>query len=56
MPKFKKIADLTNEDRTKLKSYFAPLWGAEFSDAITTDFTPEGKKKKVKAGKKSTVK
>jgi len=56
MPKFKKIADLTNEDRTKVKGYFTPLWGAEFSDAITTDFTPEGKKKKVKAGNKQIVK
>ena len=56
MPKFKKIADLTPQDRTKVDTYWTPLFGAEFAKAMTTDFTPEGKKKKVKAKRKSTIK
>ena len=47
---FKKIADLSAEDRGKLKEYWKELWGKEFADALVTDFKPQGDQKKVKAG------
>ena len=56
MSNFQKISELSKEDRAKLKDYFAPLWGVEFTDALTTDFTPEGKKKKVKAEDNTNIK
>ena len=49
MPEFKKVSELSGEDRTKLKSYWSELWGDEFATALTTDFKPEGKKQKVEA-------
>jgi len=49
MPEFKKVSELSGEDRSKLKTYWSELWGPEFAAALTTDFKPEGKKQKVEA-------
>lgn len=53
---FKKMAELTPEDRSKVKGYWTPLWGAEFSKALTEDYMTSGKKKEVKAGTSSKKK
>ena len=49
MPKYVKISALKPEDRSKLKGYWSELWGKEFAEALTTDFTPAGKEKEVAA-------
>jgi len=49
---FKKIAELTSEDRTKLKGYWSELWGPEFANDLVTDYKPEGNQKKVEAASK----
>jgi hypothetical protein len=41
---FKKIAELSAQDRTKLKTYWTELWGKEFADALTTDYKPAATK------------
>jgi len=48
-PDMRKIAKLSQEDRTKVKGYWSPLWGKEFGTAMTTDYKPQGKTKKVEA-------
>ncbi len=53
MSNFKKISELAGEDRTKLKAYWTELYGAEFANAMVTDYKPEGKTKKVEAKKKT---
>lgn len=42
-----KIAALQGKDRSKVKKYWAPLWGPKYSTLITTDFKNEGKSKPV---------
>lgn len=49
---FKKVSELTGEDRSKLKSYWKELWGEEFANALVSDYKPEGKAKSVEAKKK----
>ena len=49
MSNFKKIAELKPEDRSKVKDYWTPLWGKEFAEALTKDYSAEGETKKVKA-------
>ena len=51
---FKKIAELAPEDRTKVKSYFTELYGAEYAAAMVQDFEQGGKQKEVKASSKKT--
>lgn len=50
--KFVKISELNPKDRSKLESYWTPLWGKEFAKALTTDYQVEGKTKEVKANNK----
>ena len=52
MSNFKKIAELSSTDRSKLKEYWTELWGSEFANALTKDYKPEGESKRVEAGKK----
>jgi hypothetical protein len=49
---FKKIAELSGEDRTKLKGYWSELWGTEFASDLVKDYKPEGDQKKVEAASK----
>ena len=56
MPEFKKISELSGEDRGKLKNYWTELWGAEFASALIKDYKPEGESKKVEAKNKNTKK
>ena len=56
MANFKKVSELTGEDRTKLRTYWSELWGSEFAKALTTDFKPEGNQKQVEAETKTTKK
>ena len=50
MPNFVKVSKLSSEDRTKIKDYFEELWGKEFAQQLTVDFTPDKSKKE--SGKK----
>jgi hypothetical protein len=43
---FVKLSALSSKDRTKIKNYWTPLWGSEFSQALTTDYMTSGNKKK----------
>lgn len=49
MDNFVKIAELSGEDRSKLKEFWTELWGKEFASALTFDHLPEGKKIDVEA-------
>ena len=49
---FVKIAELSGEDRTKLREYWSHLWGGEFASALVKDYKPEVKKVKVTANVK----
>lgn len=49
MSNFHKYANLSPEDRQKLKSYWSELWGEAFANALTEDYQPGGKKDKVEA-------
>lgn len=53
---FEKVANLTGETRTELKTYWTELYGAEYAEAMIKDYKPEGKSKKVEAKSKKTVK
>lgn len=44
-----KVAALDKENRSKVKNYYAPLWGPELASALVYDWKPEGKQLKVKA-------
>lgn len=50
---FVKLSALSSKDRTKVKGYWTPLWGSEFSQALTTDYMTSGNKKKVEASSDS---
>ena len=56
MSDFKKVSELTGQDRTKLKDYWTELWGSEFAKALVTDFKPDGTAKNVEAKTKSAKK
>lgn len=47
-PNFKKVAALDEKNKAKVKSYWEPLWGNEYAEAVTEDYKPSGKTKKVK--------
>jgi len=49
---FKKVSALTQKDRGTLNKYWSELWGKEYADAVTTDYTPESEKKEVEASRK----
>lgn len=46
---FVKVSALSPKDKSKLKGYWTPLWGTEFSKALTMDYETSGSKKTVKA-------
>jgi len=46
MAVFKKISELSANDRTKLKGYWEELWGSEYANALVTDFKSGEKVKK----------
>jgi hypothetical protein len=51
MAKFKKISELDQSSRSKVKEYFSELYGNEYANAMVQDYKPEGEKKKVVAKK-----
>ena len=56
MDNFKKIAELSSKDRTKVKSYWTELYGSEYANSMVTDYEPQGEKKEVAAKSKNKVK
>lgn len=56
MAKFVKVSELSGEDRSKVREYWAELWGAEYAKALVTDYKPEGEQKEVAASSKKKVK
>jgi len=56
MEKYKKVAELTGEDSTKVKGYFSELYGEEYAKAMVTNYKPDGEQKKVEAGSKIKAK
>jgi len=49
MSTFKKLSELSPEDRRKVKNYWSDLWGSEFSSAAVEDYDTDAKTKPVKA-------
>jgi hypothetical protein len=56
MSNFVKISALTNEDRSKIKTYWTELFGPEFSAAMVEDYDVDGETKKVEASVSSKKK
>jgi len=50
---FKKISELSANDRTKLKGYWEELWGSEYAEALITDFKMDKKAKSKSLKKKA---
>lgn len=55
MVNFKKLAELSPEDRSLVKDFWKDLYGDQYANAMVEDYTPDGKKKEVKASKDSFV-
>ena len=53
---FVKFSALSDKQKSKLRDYWAPLWGSEVSKALTTDFMTSGSTKKVEASSKGVSK
>lgn len=49
MAEFVKISELKPEDKSKLRSFWTPLYGSEYAAAMVEDYSTTGKKKEVKA-------
>ena len=49
---FKKVSALDPKSRKTFRDYAKELWGEEFANALTTDYTPEGEKEEKEASRK----